>query len=140
MSGFWLMTAATLALIGAISEAFAFFTIGIPGVTGQDVVIEVSLLWPQIGIAIALVAHLIIVFLGFLRRPEIKTIGVVAGYTAVAAILICSIFIGGRIVVSGDEGSSLIDVSIIGDSTWIGLIATIIVAIVTTYAASRRKG
>lgn len=139
VSGFWVTIAAVLALIGAILQVIAFFDVGIPGVAADGIAVETDLLWPKVGFVVAFIALLAVALLGFMKKPEIKTAGVVAGYVAVGAILICNIFIGGRMVVTGDEGARLIEVSIIGNSTWMALIASVIVAYVTTFAASRRK-
>ena len=137
MSGFWLIVAAIVALVGV---AWGILSLtAIDNSAAEEAGFVVDLVWPQIGAIVALICHAIIVLLGFLRQAAMKTIGVLAGWLAVAAILIGYIFIGGRITAVDDAGAVLIEESILGSDAWVSLIIALVIAFLTTFAASRRR-
>ncbi|MEO1224647.1 MAG: hypothetical protein AAFX92_10505 [Pseudomonadota bacterium] len=137
MSGFWLIVAAIVALIGVAWDILSLTAVDTSA--AEEAGFVVDLVWPQIAAIVALVCHAIIVLLGFLRQAAMKTIGVLAGWLAVAAILIGYIFIGGRITATDDDGAVLIESSILGSDAWVSLIIAIVIAFLTTFAASRRR-
>ncbi len=137
MSGFWLIVAAIVALIGVAWDILSLTAVDTSA--AEEAGFVVDLVWPQIGAIVALICHAIIVLLGFLRQAAMKTIGVLAGWLAVAAILIGYIFIGGRITATDDDGAVLIEESILGSDAWVSLIIALVIAFLTTFAASRRR-
>lgn len=137
MSGFWLIVAAIVALVGVAWDILSLTAVDTSAAEESGFVVD--LVWPQIGAIVALICHAIIVLLGFLRQAAMKTIGVLAGWLAVAAILIGYIFIGGRITATDDDGAVLIEESILGSDAWVSLIIALVIAFLTTFAASRRR-
>ncbi|MEM8587790.1 MAG: hypothetical protein AAGG65_06985 [Pseudomonadota bacterium] len=137
MSGFWLIVAAIVALVGVAWDILSLTAVDTSA--AEEAGFVVDLVWPQIGAIVALICHAIIVLLGFLRQAAMKTIGVLAGWLAVAAILIGYIFIGGRITATDDDGAVLIEESILGSDAWVSLIIALVIAFLTTFAASRRR-
>ncbi|MEM7444332.1 MAG: hypothetical protein AAF414_13490 [Pseudomonadota bacterium] len=137
VSGFWLIIAAIVAAIGVIWSVLALTAVDTS--VAEELGMEVDLAWPQIASIVALIAYAIIVILGLMRRAAIRTIGVLVGWIAVAAILIGYIFIGARVAAVGDGGEVLQEVSIVGSDAWVSLIISIVVAVVTTFAASRGR-
>lgn len=137
MSGFWLIVAAIVALIGVAWDILSLTAVDTSA--AEEAGFVVDLVWPQIGAIVALICHAIIVLLGFLRQAAMKTIGVLAGWLAVAAVLIGYIFIGGRITATDDDGGVLIEESILGSDAWVSLIIALVIAFLTTFAASRRR-
>ena len=137
MSSFWLIVAAIVAFLGVVWGVASFPTVDTPA--AEEASVEIDLIWPQIGAVVAIICHAIITLVGFLRQSAMRTLGVISGWLAVAAILVGYIFIGGRITAVGEGGAVLLEASVLGERTWVSLIIALVIAFLTTFAASRRR-